>query len=325
MRRAVFWLVLLVPLGAAAVITTARILQPGGALWVQLVAFTPVAGVLYVVVLLVLLLRVLLPGAGWRRPIWVGLAAVVAVPLALHVWWIAPMYVGAAPAAAADTEPLTVLTSNAKRGGIDAVALVQAASDRRADVIVAQEVTEQQVKMMDSAGLSDGWPYRIGKPGTGPEGTMVFSRYPLGEPTAVRTRFASWDVIVSAPSGDLRLLAVHPSPPTNLTRWRLDQATLLRAADGVDLMVGDFNATLDHAPIQRLEDEGFSDAAELTNAGWQPTWPENGMFRVLGIAVPPAVAIDHVLVGSRLTALSTSTVTISGTDHAVVIAKVARR
>ena len=133
---------------------------------------------------------------------------------------------------------------------------------------------------------------------------MVFSRYALGTATRVDTEFDSWRTTVAAPDGELTLLAVHPFPPTVVAQWHDDLAAVRAAAAGADLVVGDLNATLDHRPLQRLEDDGFRDAAELTNAGWQPTWPANGEYHLAGVPLPPLVAIDHVLVGPRLTARS---------------------
>ena len=40
------------------------------------------------------------------------------------------------------------------------------------------------------------------------------------------------------------------------------------------LLVGDFNATLDHAALRRLLDTGYRDAASVVGQGMTPTcWP----------------------------------------------------
>ena len=44
-----------------------------------------------------------------------------------------------------------------------------------------------------------------------------------------------------------------------------------------------------------------------------------------GIPIPTSVAIDHVLVGERLTALTTSTVVVGSSDHLALVAEVAER
>jgi endonuclease/exonuclease/phosphatase family metal-dependent hydrolase len=81
------------------------------------------------------------------------------------------------------------------------------------------------------------------------------------------------------------------------------------------VVAGDFNATLDHAPMRRLAGLGLSDAARQANAGWQPTWPagdDTGRTLPFGLSV---VAIDHVLVSKHFSAISTTTHEVPGTDH----------
>ena len=70
---------------------------------------------------------------------------------------------------------------------------------------------------------------------------------------------------------------------------------------------------------------GTADAAERLNTGWQPTWPANGEFHLLGLPVPTLVQIDHVLVGPRLAALGVRIVWLDGTDHHGVLAELALR
>jgi endonuclease/exonuclease/phosphatase family metal-dependent hydrolase len=125
----------------------------------------------------------------------------------------------------------------------------------------------------------------------------------------------------------LTVLAVHPTAPTDPEQWRADHAAVLAAAEASDpdLVVGDFNATLDHPPMRALADHGWRSVEELANEGWQPTWPSNGLVSPFGLPLPSLVQIDHVLVGPRLAALSTHTVEIPGTDHRAVVAEVARK
>jgi endonuclease/exonuclease/phosphatase family metal-dependent hydrolase len=64
---------------------------------------------------------------------------------------------------------------------------------------------------------------------------------------------------------------------------------------------------------------GLTDAAEASGAGWQPTWPRGGSR---GLPMPVA-AIDHVLVGESLIALSTRVHDIPDTDHRALVADLA--
>ena len=309
---------LLVP---ALLLTTARLIEPDGVRWVQVQAFTPLALVPYAV-----LLAGALVALGRRRgrsgP---GLVtAVVALAgLGLHGWWFAPLVTGANPPAADGAPTLTVMTANLTRGEGDGTGLVQAASEAGADVLVVQEITPAALAGMRRAGLDDLFSHRAGRPEQGVRGTMVFARAPLGRPTPVPAAFASFALTV----GDLRLLAVHPHSPLDVALWRRDHAALRAAiADRTpDLVVGDFNATPDHAPMRALADAGYRDVAELANEGWQPTWPAHGRYRVLGVPLPRFASIDHVLVGERLAALGMTTLAVPGSDHRAVVATVARK
>lgn len=327
MRRALFWLVMATLLLPAFAITAARLLQPSFVQGIQLTSFTPLAVVPYGLAVLLMLTRAVRKWKiGRHRALWGAAAALTAGLIGLHVWWWAPMWTGDTPLPADDAKPLTVMNANSLRGGIDSIGLVQAATERRVEVLVVEEITPWQLKKMEAAGLSAGWPYRVGEvDGGGVSRTMVFSRYPLTEVQRVATEFDSWTMTVQSPAGDLRLLAVHPYPPVDAQQWRRDLDAVVAAAPGADIVVGDCNATLDHAPLRALEDDGFRDAAELTNAGWQTTWPVNGKWKLLGIPVPPVLTIDHVFVGSRMTALWTKRVVLDGTDHASLLAQVALR
>jgi hypothetical protein len=74
--------------------------------------------------------------------------------------------------------------------------------------------------------------------------------------------------------------------------------------------------------MRDLAQEGFRDAAELTNT-WQPTWPANRRGPGIARFLPPLARIDQVLVGPDLAALSSNSVRIENTDHLAVVAELA--
>ena len=131
------------------------------------------------------------------------------------------------------------------------------------------------------------------------------------------------------PQGLLRLFAVHPrSPLDSAASWADDLEAIIDAAEAdreLDLIVGDLNATPDHWPLHDLADLDFHSAAERTNSGWQPTWPDHGFRTFLGIPLPRLVQIDHVLVGRSMAAIATNPAEIEGSDPRAVIAEVAFR
>ncbi len=150
---------------------------------------------------------------------------------------------------------------------------------------------------------------------------MVFANVELGEATRVDTAWDSW--LVDA--GDLSLLAVHPHAPTDVDRWREDHALLNETvtSERPDLVVGDLNATPDHAPMRDLAEAGWRSATELANDGWQPTWSPSGFVADAGLPVPHLVHIDHVLLGRALAAEGTWTVDLVDSDHRALLAEIA--
>ncbi len=119
----------------------------------------------------------------------------------------------------------------------------------------------------------------------------------------------------------VRLVAVHTYfPAGDPQRWTGDMTALRdeASAAGSDLVVlGDFNATLDHAPMRSLLAAGLVDTHAELGRGWAPTWP------VSGSPLPPLIQIDHVLHGRGLAGVSASEHTLPGTDHRAVIAELA--
>lgn len=322
-RGVVFWLVLAGLLLPALLLTALRLTAPEVGTAVRGMSFAPLALPLYAAALLLLLARIAWPGDRPRRSWAVAMLAAL-VPLGLHSWWLAPQFSGAQPAAAEDARTFQVMTANLLTGDADPLEVMETVAREKVDVLVLQEVTPETLAALDGAGLSAALPERAGEPGFGVMGTMILS---VGEITDVQrldTHMGSYAATVALPQGEVRMLGVHPVPPHDADDWSGELGVIEKAAEvdgGLDLLAGDFNATPDHAPMRRIYDTGFRDAAEVANAGWQPTWPANG--KMVGLPSPPVVQIDHVLVGERLTALATRTVDITGTDHRAVIADVA--
>jgi endonuclease/exonuclease/phosphatase (EEP) superfamily protein YafD len=319
-RGRVATVLLLLFLAPGIVLTLVRLLDPWGGSWVRLESFTPVGIVVYGAALVVLLVR-FARARRWGRGI---AAAAVALGLALHIGWFAPMVSGANPPPRDGAEPLRVMVANLDLGEADGPSVVRVASQEQIDVLVALEVTPRMLDAMERAGLDSLFGHRAGRAAAGVRGTMVFASTPLGRATRVPTSWGSWQV----PMGDHTLFAAHPHDPTDIGRWRRDHH-LLRAAVTTmepDLVAGDFNATRDHPPMRMLADAGYRSATELANEGWQPTWPSSaGGVSLLGIPVPDVVQIDDVLVGPTYAAVSTHTVEIPESDHRALVAEVAAK
>lgn len=306
---------------AGLVLTGLRLAEPDSGPALVVTSFTPYGLVVWVLVLAHAAFRV---ARGPRRRLWAVAAGLLVVPVGLHAWWIAPAYVGPQPPAAEGATPFRLMNANLLAGGGDGIDLVRAAARSDADLLVVEEVTPTELAAMESAGLDELFPHRVGEPGGGLEGTMILSAYPLTDAVEAPLALGGWATTVATPDGPVRVLGAHPQPPSSAgDAWRSDQAALREAAIGVDVVAGDLNATPDHVSLRRLAEDGLHSAAEVANEGWQPTWPAWGSRRVLGVPVPPLVQIDHVLIGRRVAALGVETVSVRGSDHRAVVAELA--
>ena len=314
----VFWLAVAALLLPGLLLTFTRVVEPRGSFWLKVEAFTPLGLVLYAVALVLVAVRLLIIRRWRTAALPVALLAVLG--LAVHAWWYSPQVSGANPPPEEDAAELVVMSANLLFGRADGIEVVREASGADVDLLVVQEVNPAVLADMDRAGLADLLPFRVGTPGPGASGTMAFSRVPLSDAVSVPTYFGSWSFTM----GDLSVVAVHPSPPLDAASFYADHAVVARTVADLepDLVVGDFNATADHASMRALADAGHRDVGELANQGWLPTWPTRGVFDVLGL---PLAQIDHVLVGDRLAALDLRTVLVPGSDHRAVVATVARK
>lgn len=311
-----WWIALTLLFVPALSLTAVRALQPEAAVWVQWVAFTPWALVGYAAGLVV---------AGtmaWRRRSRLGaaLAVVAAAGLVLHGAWVAPLLTDDSQPAPASGDSLRVMTANLLFGSADGAAVVRAAVEEDVDVLVVEEITAGLLADMEAAGLDASWPHRAGVPRPSAQGTMIFSDLPLGPEERVGTTWDSWLVEV----GDVSLLAVHPVSPLEVSDWHADHALLRRvvAAERPDLVVGDFNATLDHRVLRDLADDGWRSVTEVTGGRWQPTWSPSALLGDVRLPIPALVQIDHVLAGPSVVSIGSHTVGVAGSDHRALVAEV---
>lgn len=285
----------------------------------------------------------------WRRSRGMRLLAraLAVACLALEVVWQAPFFVPSArvvaarealaeEGAAATASTLTVMTCNVYKGAADAEGLVGLVREQGVQVLALQETTAEFVEELEAAGIDELLPYSERSSSDGVFGNGVWSAYPLADG-------ASDDVGSSAsamPSGTValtladgstarvRFVSVHTCSPTadywGLWKRSIDEIGVVRerlAADSSTsyVLMGDFNATYDHAPFRELlgQKSGteLHDAARECGQGLTGTWPADK-------AVPFA-GIDHVVTSERVVATSVSTAKVEGTDHLALIATLA--
>jgi len=277
---------------------------------VSLMAFTPYVAATAIVPVVVALIA--------RQ--WV-VAALAGVALAALVIAVAPRALDGpqrADAAPPDRR-LVVMSANLKLGEADGAAVMALVRRYDVDVLSLVELSPAAVARLDAAGADTLLPGRVLAPGTYARGIGVMARRSLtavGEPVPPKGRV---EVALTLPGGrQLRLVAVHPIPPTSSEQARVWRSQL-RDLPGPDeggvpnVLLGDFNGTLDNRAVRDVLDRGYVDAADATGAGLRTTFPAGRLF--------PQITIDHVLVPRAIGVHRLSVHDIRDSDHRAVIAE----
>ncbi|MEU8245481.1 endonuclease/exonuclease/phosphatase family protein [Nonomuraea sp. NPDC048916] len=231
---------------------------------------------------------------------------------------VLPRALGTAEATAG--RPFKVMTINLLFGRADAEMVVDLVRRFDPDVLSTQELTPGAVDELDALGLKTLMPHRVLQDEWSAGGSGIYSKHPVqpldGLVPPVGHNMPA--ALVSLPGGKaIEFVDVHPYPPLGrqVTSWNEALEALPSAsAETVRVLAGDFNATVDHAPMRRLLSRGYKDAADQVGAGLIPTWPANKR-------VPPIITIDHVLVDQRVGVKEVSVHTVAGTDHRAVFAE----
>ena len=306
------WLALL----AASPVLAVSLLRAIPAEWpvlaVQLLSFTPWLAVPAAVAFA-------LAVAGRRR--W--LQYVSAVLLLCQLFWLFPID-AARPAAAAATVELKAMNVNAEFGQADAARIVQLVRENGIGLLTVQEHTRALEERLTSAGLDVLLPHRISDPTDDGAGSAVYSSQAIEQVGLIPdTPFRMPTVRLTAGQGGkaavLEVTNVHALPPVDarVEQWRSDLAAVARLADrpGNRLLIGDFNATYDHAEFRQLlaAGPGLVDVGTASGSRLVPTWPMEG-FRL------PGITIDHLVTSPQVGSSGYHVHPVPGTDHAAVLA-----
>ncbi len=290
----------------------------------------------------VLALALTLAPRAWRhRHVGRRIVRIVAViALALEAVWMAPL---ATPSprvegiqAAGDTVSLRVMTCNVYRGAASAEDIVAAVREQHVQVLTLQETTVEFVERLKAAGIDELLPHSERSSSDGVYGNGVWSAYPLTDVASddigsSASAMPAGTIEVTRPSGAtvrLRVVSVHTCSPGpgywGLWRGSIEELGVVRERVAADpatsyVLMGDFNATYDHAPFRAMLGEGeaggatLHDAAREAGQGLVTTWPSNG-------AVPALCGIDHVVTSADVAATGLQTLAIPGSDHAALLA-----
>lgn len=306
-----YWLIWLVvvPLGAWALVRVFGL--DSGVPLVPLMAFTP-----YVAVAAFLVAGMALALRNWAAA---AVAALTTLCLALAVL---PRAIGDGTVDPGGRETLTVLSANVYRGKGDPEALVELVDRYDADLLAVQELTPRFARELREAGIRRRLPQAIEETRQGAAGGGIYSRFPI-RPIAIGspTFFRQPRVDLRLPDGrHLRLVDIHPLTPgrTGIDVWEDSLGDLPATGDGVPwVLLGDFNATLDHSRLRELLDRGYRDAGNVAGKGLEPTWPNRDHD------LPPVITIDHVLADERLDLVDYGVEDLPGSDHRSIHAELA--
>jgi endonuclease/exonuclease/phosphatase (EEP) superfamily protein YafD len=258
--------------------------------------------------------------AQWlRRRDWLIGALVV---LALNVLPLvrdlgAPLPITAAHAATDAGPALRIAASNLLWRNREHDAAIDWARQTQADLLVFVEVDARWEQALGQ--LRDTYPHARTARRAGYSGTLVLSRWPLGELTQLDAGTRGTPEIaidVATPGGSLQLIAVHATWPLggamSAARAR-EFGTIAAAARSATLpvvVIGDFNVTPLSPHFTALVERGrLRDAA--AGFGWQPTWPS--FLPLLGLR------IDHALVSPDIQVNSFARGRVEGSDHRPII------
>ena len=249
-----------------------------------------------------------------------ALALTALVPLVTFLALSYPIVFHAEPLpVAADSPRFSVAYANLlfyNRTPDDAAART-IASD--ADVLLFVEVTPPLHDALNAALVdadrADDYPHRVGTTRGGSEAIELWSRHPIVSGGLVETgNRPAIDVVLDIDGVEVRVIGVHPYPPTfNAPGW---QAQLEAIGDAVEqsrlptVLVGDFNGSRWHPTFRRLLDRGLQDSHEVLGHGWSVSWPMDE-----GWLPPQFVRIDHALFRNGLAPTGVDDFEVPGSDH----------
>nr|BFE57827.1 endonuclease/exonuclease/phosphatase family protein [Dactylosporangium thailandense] len=279
---------------------------------IQLVAFTPYVAVLSLVPLALAVLT---------KRIWPAIAAVgVAVAFAACVLprWIADTDAGV-PAG----PTLRVMTVNMLYGQAEPDQIVRLVRDGAVDLLAVQEYTAEGRAALRAAGLEEILPDAVTFPRADAGGSAVYSRFPLAEQgyRQLAGGFMQAHARVRVPGApEVYVESAHPCAPMGRASdacWLADLAAQPAATPSgpVNLLMGDFNSTLDHKAFRRVVAKGYHDAADLAGAGLSPSWPYDNRWYF------PSVTLDHILADKRVGVRKVVIYRVAGSDHRAVFAE----
>jgi endonuclease/exonuclease/phosphatase (EEP) superfamily protein YafD len=254
-----------------------------------------------------------------RRPSLVGLAAALVAYQAKCSWpWPRPP---ASAGESGDGPQVRVAFANVWRNNTDVEGILAELAAGEHDVVGLAEVTDHHLGAIEAVFSPSRYPWRKVEP-DGPDGSKglaLLSRFPIERVEKWWTQgHPQLDATVLVPGAlPFRLLVVHTWGPVGhqIRNWRAQLVDIGRRAEGErTIIIGDFNATLQHRSFTRLVGTRWSVVGTRAFGGWRATWPANRWWR------PALFRIDHILAGPEISVRSGRAGRACGSDHRPVSA-----
>lgn len=294
-----------------------------------IVAFVPWMAVLSAAILLISLIS-------RRRVLAVISALCLLTQLVWHAGFLYPRVslssaartAVASATASVDDRYARLMTLNTRNGQADAAQIVRTVREQHVEVLALQELNSSMISRLNEAGIRELLPYSVvANTSSSDNGGVngLWSAAPMSERTGDLIPIEASSIPAASIDFDgtvIRFGSVHPfSPrPSNQGLWDrgLGSISQLREDDHTFVLMGDFNATWDHASFRYLLGGRFVDAGENAGEWFQMTYPANK--RLFGwIPVPAAVEIDHIVHDRSVVVGDLDAVTVSGSDHKALL------
>lgn len=290
-----------------------------------IVAFVPWMAVLSAAILLISLIS-------RRRVLAVISVLCLVMQLVWHAGFLSPRVSLSSAArmavtsvtASVDDRYARLMTLNTRNGQADAAQIVRTVREQHVEVLALQELNSSMISRLNEAGIRELLPYSVvANTSSSDNGGVngLWSAAPMSERTGDLIPIEASSIPAASIDFDgtlIRFGSVHPfSPrPSNQGLWDRGLGTIsqLQDDDHTFVLMGDFNATWDHASFRYLLGGRFVDAGENAGEWFHMTYPANK--RLFGwIPVPAAVEIDHIVHDRSVVVGDLDAVTVSGSDH----------
>ncbi|MCK2037541.1 endonuclease/exonuclease/phosphatase family protein [Microbacterium sp. SSW1-49] len=267
----------------------------------------------------------LLAFAIWKRR--VALIVVAGALVAAQLFWMLGMVGWRGPQGLSPgVTKVRLVSANVLYDNQHLPALGDDLAGDRADVVVVQEVTDDVLSAVQQSALWTDYPYRALAPAPFYHGAATFSKYPISNARTIMVGSSPMLLTdLQTSGGTLRLINVHTVAPLTTADARTwadqfaDLHGVLDASPYPIVLAGDFNATMDHAPLDRLVHGDVRDAFTVAGSGFGTTWPRWSW------PMPSVMRLDHVLVRGAVEVGSVVERTSIGSDHRRLVVELGLR